>query len=177
MATTVTYKGQVLVTVDNSTKVLETSGTWCEDDFTLVDTGGGGGVFTKLDEIVLETNQRSITINIQDSWRNYDMIIFYLKGEFTASNWLYWNIDATTLDNGKYPNQRKIIDDPYILMVAPVSPTRVASLVWQGGAPSIVASNMPIDMSTVGYLWFSGWNADMIAGTSVKIYGGNYADL
>lgn len=43
MATTVTYKGQVLVTVDNSTKVLETSGTWCEDDFTLVDVSGGGG--------------------------------------------------------------------------------------------------------------------------------------
>ena len=42
MATTVTYKGQVLVTVDNSTKVLETSGTWCEDDFTLVDVSGGG---------------------------------------------------------------------------------------------------------------------------------------
>lgn len=42
MATTVQYKGQVLVTVDNSTKVLETSGTWCEDDFTLVDVSGGG---------------------------------------------------------------------------------------------------------------------------------------
>lgn len=46
MATTVTYKGQVLVTVDNSTKVLETSGTWCEDDFTLVDVSGGGGTPT-----------------------------------------------------------------------------------------------------------------------------------
>lgn len=44
MATTVTYKGQVLVTVDNSTKVLETSGTWCEDDFTLVDVSGGGSI-------------------------------------------------------------------------------------------------------------------------------------
>lgn len=43
MATTVSYKGQVLVTVDNSTKVLETSGTWCEDDFTLTDVSGGGG--------------------------------------------------------------------------------------------------------------------------------------
>lgn len=46
MATTVTYKGQVLVTVDNSTKVLETSGTWCEDDFTLTDVSGGGGGWT-----------------------------------------------------------------------------------------------------------------------------------
>lgn len=44
MATTVTYKGQVLVTVDNSTKVLETSGTWCEDDFTLTDVSGGGSM-------------------------------------------------------------------------------------------------------------------------------------
>ena len=44
MATTVTYKGQVLVTVDNSTKVLETSGTWCEDDFTLTDVSGGGSI-------------------------------------------------------------------------------------------------------------------------------------
>ena len=42
MATTVTYKGQVLVTVNNTTKTLETSGTWCEDDFTLVDVSGGG---------------------------------------------------------------------------------------------------------------------------------------
>ena len=48
MATTVTYKGQVLVTVDNSTKVLETSGTWCEDDFTLVDVSGGGSGGMKL---------------------------------------------------------------------------------------------------------------------------------
>lgn len=43
MATTVTYKGQVLVTVNNTTKTLETSGTWCEDDFTLTDVSGGGG--------------------------------------------------------------------------------------------------------------------------------------
>lgn len=42
MATTVQYKGQVLVTVDNSTKVLETSGKWCEDDFTLTDVSSGG---------------------------------------------------------------------------------------------------------------------------------------
>lgn len=54
MATTVTYKGQVLVTVDNSTKVLETSGTWCEDDFTLVDVSGGGGSDT-LHELLANT--------------------------------------------------------------------------------------------------------------------------
>lgn len=42
MATTVTYKGQTLATVDNQTKTLQTAGTWVEDDFTLVDVSGGG---------------------------------------------------------------------------------------------------------------------------------------
>lgn len=42
MATTVTYKGQTLATVENQTKVLQTAGTWCEDDFTLTDVSGGG---------------------------------------------------------------------------------------------------------------------------------------
>ena len=43
MATTVTYKGTTLTTVDNATKTLETAGTWMEDDLTLTDVSGGGG--------------------------------------------------------------------------------------------------------------------------------------
>lgn len=44
MSTTVTYKGSVITTAENSTKVLETANTWLEDDITLVDvTSGGGG--------------------------------------------------------------------------------------------------------------------------------------
>lgn len=42
MATTVTYKGQTLATVENQTKTLQTAGTWCEDDFTLTDVTQGG---------------------------------------------------------------------------------------------------------------------------------------
>lgn len=42
MATTVTYKGATLTTVDNDTKTLQTSGTWLEDDITLTDVSGGG---------------------------------------------------------------------------------------------------------------------------------------
>lgn len=41
MATTVTYKGQTLATVENQTKTLQTAGTWCEGDFTLTDVSGG----------------------------------------------------------------------------------------------------------------------------------------
>lgn len=43
MSTTVTYKGGTLATVTNSTKVLETAGTWMEDNLTLTDVTSGGG--------------------------------------------------------------------------------------------------------------------------------------
>lgn len=49
MSTTVSYKGDTIATVNNNTKVLETGGTWLEDDITLVDvtSGGGGTLGTK----------------------------------------------------------------------------------------------------------------------------------
>lgn len=42
MSTTVTYKGNTLTTVDNNTKILETAGTYLEDDITLVDVTESG---------------------------------------------------------------------------------------------------------------------------------------
>lgn len=46
MATTVTYKGATLATVENATKTLQTAGKWVEDDFTLTDVTQGGGEWT-----------------------------------------------------------------------------------------------------------------------------------
>lgn len=42
MSTTVTYKGSTIATVNNNTKTLKTSGTYMEDDVTLVDVSSGG---------------------------------------------------------------------------------------------------------------------------------------
>lgn len=44
MSTTVSYKGGTLTTVNNNTKILETAGTYLEDDITLVDVTSGGGL-------------------------------------------------------------------------------------------------------------------------------------
>lgn len=43
MSATVTYKGETIATVDNETKVLQTAGTYCEDNITITASGGGGG--------------------------------------------------------------------------------------------------------------------------------------
>ena len=63
MATTVTYKGQTLATVENQTKTLQTAGTWVEDDFTLTDVSGGGGDTTLIDELVTGVFVRNETFN------------------------------------------------------------------------------------------------------------------
>ena len=62
MATTVSYKGSTLTTVTNQTKVLETAGTYLEDDITITDVSGGGGTVNNQDKTVTPTtSQQTVT--------------------------------------------------------------------------------------------------------------------
>lgn len=47
MSTTVTYKGTTLTTATNQTKVLETEGTWLEDDITITDVSAAPSLQAK----------------------------------------------------------------------------------------------------------------------------------
>lgn len=71
MSTTVTYKGATLATVDNATVTLETAGKYCEDDFTLTDVSGGGGVQTA-----------NISVDSSD-------ILYYTDGNMTVQSAQY----------------------------------------------------------------------------------------
>lgn len=51
MSTTVTYKGNVIATVDNNTKTLNTRGKYLEDNVTLTDVSGVAGVISVVDTI------------------------------------------------------------------------------------------------------------------------------
>lgn len=41
MSTTVTYEGETITTVSNSTATLQTSGKWLTDNITIVDVSSG----------------------------------------------------------------------------------------------------------------------------------------
>lgn len=79
MATTVTYKGTTLTTVDNATKVLETAGTWLEDDLTLVDVSGGGS--DMLPTFIANQNVGSYTFTVSQvsDWQFADKVFTYLS--------------------------------------------------------------------------------------------------
>lgn len=78
MSTTVSYKGATITEVNNNTKVLETAGTWLEDDITLVDVTSGGGSSPVINPLSVTENgtytvpsgvdgYSPVTVNVQSS--------------------------------------------------------------------------------------------------------------
>ena len=103
MSTTVTYKGETLATVTNSTKVLETGGTWLEDDITLVDVTSGGGS---------SLGTKSITSNgtynaSSDGYDGYSQVTVNVSGGVTPTGTKQISITengTTTEDVTSYAN-------------------------------------------------------------------------
>lgn len=136
MATTVTYKGQVLVTVDNSTKVLETSGTWCEDDFTLVDVSGGGssdvlnwkasnsagmglrGILPDINEVILDMDNKAQNIPV----------ISYIAFKTTDAKIKFKNISSSAtgsqMNIGDFLRQAPCVSEVDFGGLAPASTVR-----------------------------------------------------
>ena len=116
MATTVTYKGQTLATVENQTKTLQTAGTWVEDDFTLTDvTQGGGGV--TLEDVMtrqvtdLETNYNFtggmvISNKISNSMVFKNLLQAPSGGSYTAKVLAF--PDATTVSSWNTFNDNQV---------------------------------------------------------------------
>ena len=106
MATTVTYKGETLTTVDNATKVLQTAGKWCEDDFTLTDVSGGGDT-TLIDELVTGIFVRNETFNhatiggvFANTTGAYDVVL----PNVTTLRRTSYTFDSSTLNSVSMPN-------------------------------------------------------------------------
>lgn len=75
MSTTVTYKGSSIAAFENTTKTLNTSGTWLEDNITITDVTSGGGDTSIEDGLVERTlsyyeNSRVSTIGSNAFYAN-----------------------------------------------------------------------------------------------------------
>lgn len=76
MSSTVTYKGSTLTTVDNQTRVLETSGKYLEDDITIVDVTGGGSptLQTKTKSYTPSETAQSETVTYDSGYDGLDEV-------------------------------------------------------------------------------------------------------
>lgn len=103
MSTTVSYKGSTIATAENQTKILETAGTWLEDDITIVDvTGGGGGGITPTG-----TKQISITQNGTTT----EDVTNYANAEITVNVSGSPSVTAQDIYNGTFPSGDVVINN------------------------------------------------------------------
>ena len=103
MSATLTYKGNTLTTVNNETKVLNTSGTWLEDNITITDVASGitpAGTISIDDEGTYNvTNYASAEVDIDYSSKVRE-ITFVINRQDTSSSRVFsiYGTFGSTLD-------------------------------------------------------------------------------
>ncbi len=103
MSATVTYKGNTLTTVNNETKVLNTSGTWLEDNITITDVASGvtpAGTISIDDEGTYDvTNYASAEVDIDYSSKVRE-ITFVINRQDTSNARIFsiYGTFGSTLD-------------------------------------------------------------------------------
>lgn len=111
MSTTVTYKGETLTTVDNTTKTLLTAGKYCEDDFTLTDVSGSGE-----DTLVEALHNRvtSVSDDTLTSIRSYGLASMTALTEVsfpnlqTVNSYAFYNDYNLLMDGWPFPHAKTI---------------------------------------------------------------------
>lgn len=111
MSTTVTYKGETLTTVDNTTKTLLTAGKYCEDDFTLTDVSG-----TDEDTLIEALHNRvtSVADDTLTSIRSYGLAYMTTLTEVsfpnlqTISAYSFYNDYNLLMDGWQFPKAKSI---------------------------------------------------------------------
>lgn len=144
--------------------------------------GGGASGFDLLDDITISQAVRSYQIDFQNTWYSYDKILLYINGQFVGgSDWIYWNVNATSLDSGKYSANISSFDFMYEVISVPASTNSVKVEILAVGWANhhSIVSNISdfTSMDDVSYFWFSGYSKDLAIGTKIKVYGVKYADL
>ena len=93
MSTTVTYKGATLATVNNQTKTLLTSGTWLEDDLTLVDVTAGGASNFVTGTFTADSTQGAHSVTLSYTGNGYPIaaLVFVEGGAYNSSNTAWYS--------------------------------------------------------------------------------------
>ena len=107
MATTVSYKGSTLTTVNNQTKTLKTAGKYMEDDVTITDVSEGGSAIVVTEEVDSTggTNYIITAVDLSEDTVRADV----LYSGYTAHNSSGVAITGTASGGTPINNQNKTI--------------------------------------------------------------------
>lgn len=172
---TINYKDAAIATMDASgTKTLQTQGKYCEDDIEVVyarPSGGGSSPIQLLDTVTVPSDTRSVNIDTTP-YNSYDFYFCIVDATLTESDWLYVVRDRQDPSGGTYQSQ-SISHHGLIFMVAKqYSDSDIYTYLLRLAAAA-ASSGQPTNI----YIYTYVATKLIKAGSTFKIYGGNYADM
>lgn len=139
--------------------------------------GGGSGALTLIDTIAVATNTRSVDIDLTQ-YAAYDMIIGVFDDvEITpSSDWLYFVPNTSTPSGGQYTKSQSVFSGARFELIKSDQWTYNALLVTTSTGFS--ALNNASSTEALNLLIYTYTSSKFIkAGSVIKIYACNYADL
>lgn len=173
----ISYRGSAIAEINSSgTTTLTTGGYYCDSDIKIVYTkpgGGGGSGIPLLDIITVPADTRAVNLDFTD-YTNLNFLLVLADVELTASDWLYYVKNGSSPSGGTYDRQSVTHQGVVFLRCNPVLATTTNKMSVVPNQSILLADNSFV---TNLYIYTYIDTKYIKAGSTFKIYGGNYADF
>lgn len=140
-------------------------------------SGGGGGVLTKLNEIVVSEPVRAVKLDFGVTVSDYDMFVIYQDLTFSTADWLYWTFDKTSA-SAYYPKLSSVAVPHFLIRNFSTSSDKTKWRSINMTASGQVSSTVEIDAPTsYFYVYMYTANVRIEAGSRLTLWGAKYADM
>lgn len=161
---------QISITENGTT--TEDVTNYASAEITVNVSSGGSGAVSLLDTVTIAENTRSVNIDLSD-FQSYNLLYVIADAELTASDWLYYVKNGSSATGGSYDDQALKHN---FLIGMQINPAGATAKTFSGviGAASMSLNNGA--MTNIFVYTYSA-NTNIKAGSTFKVYGGNYADM
>ena len=168
--------------VSNGALVAQTSDTVTTNDTydtTLINSltvnvsgGGGSSAISLLDTITVPSNTRAVNVDLSD-YQDYNFFFVYIDIEIPSGDWLYVVKNGSSESGGNY-GQSAVNHTGIAAMQINIPPTADGV---QSGTRARANFSLTSGAMTNLYLYAYTVSKYIKAGSIIKVYGGNYADM
>lgn len=168
--TTPTGTKQISITENGTT--TEDVTNYASAEITVNVSGGGSGAVSLLDTVTVAENTRSVNIDLSE-FQSYNLLYVIADAELTASDWLYYVKNGSSASGGTYDDQSLVHN---FLIGMQINPAGATTRTFSGviGPASMLLNNSAM---TNLFVYTYNANTNIKAGSTFKVYGGNYADM
>ena len=138
--------------------------------------GGGGGVLTKLNEIVVSEPVRAVKLDFGVTVSDYGMFVIYQDLTFSTADWLYWAFDATS-SSAYYPKMSGVTVPFFLIKNFGTSSdnTKWRRINMSGtGVVNVTEMDAP---TSYFYAYMYTASARIATGSRFTLWGAKYADM